>query len=477
MTILDRLRPYRAIVIALCDALLINLAIAAAYWLRYIDQRIVPLDEFNYVPYSEYVPWALFLTVALLLTFKYDGLYSARRGASWLDRVVTVFNGTLIGIAAMVVAFFFYRPTFYSRLMFGFAGVFIVIVLALFRLALGFVLARLRRRGLGVERLLIVGVGERGRALMRTIVARPELGYRVIGFLDDDPALQSTAIGRFPALGPTSNLPRVLNECKPDEVIVALPADRHQQILSILDECEKHKARVKIVPDLFELSLNRVAVDDINGIPLIGVRDVSIRGWNYAVKRGIDIVFSLIGLIVTAPLFLLIALAIKLDSPGPVFLKQVRVGRGGKPFVCYKFRSMREGADNEVQQLTELNEASGPIFKIKNDPRRTRIGRFLRRTSLDELPQAFNVLRGEMSLVGPRPPLPREAAQYEEWHKKRLEVAPGMSGLWQVSGRSLLTFDEMVMLDLFYIENWSLALDLKILLRTVPSVLLADGAY
>ncbi|MCA1552945.1 MAG: sugar transferase, partial [Chloroflexi bacterium] len=394
---------------------------------------------------------------------------------SWLDRAVTIFNGTLIGIAAMVVAFFFYRPAFYSRLMFAYAGVFIVAILSLFRLLLGMVLARLRKRGIGVVKLLIVGASERGRALMRTIVARPELGYRVIGFLDDDPNRQP--IGRFPALGDTARLPDVLYAERPDEVIVALPADRHAQVLAILDDCEKFNARVKIVPDLYEMSLNRVAMDDINGIPLIGVRDVSISGWNFAVKRVMDIVLSVLALVVLSPLLLLIALAIKVDSPGPILFRQTRIGRGGKPFTCYKFRSMREGAEAEVERLAELNEATGPLFKIRNDPRLTRMGRMFRRTSLDELPQVVNVLRGEMSLVGPRPPLPREVVQYEEWHKKRLEVAPGMSGLWQVSGRSLLTFDEMVMLDLFYIENWSLALDLKIMLRTVPSVLLADGAY
>ncbi len=477
MNVLNRLHRYRFAAIILIDALLINLAIGAAYWARYEAEWGAPLEPFNYVAYTEYIPSALFLTIALLLIFRFEGLYTSRRGASWLDRVVTILHGTLIGISAMVVVFFFFRPTFYSRLMFAFGGVFIVIVLAVFRLLLGIALGHLRRSGIGVDRLLIVGAGETGRALMRSIVARPELGYRVIGFLDDDPTRQSTSLGRFAALGPTSRLAKVLSEQKPDEVIVALPAERHAQILSVLDSCEQQKVRVKIVPDLFEMTLSRVALDDINGIPLIGVREVSIRGWNFAVKRAIDMLLSLIGLVITAPIFLLTALAIKLDSPGPVFYEAARIGRGGRPFGMYKFRSMRVGAEAEQEKLAALNEATGPIFKIKNDPRLTRMGRFFRRTSLDELPQLFNVLRGEMSLVGPRPPLPREVAQYEEWHKKRLEVAPGMSGLWQVSGRSLLTFDEMVMLDLFYIENWSLALDLKILLRTVPSVLLANGAY
>lgn len=477
MKTLERLRPYYPLFIALCDALLINGAVAAAYWARYVGKWVVSIDESNFVSYGEYVPASLFLTAALLIIFKFEGLYTSRRGVSWLDRAVTIVQGTLVGIAMLIVVFFLYRPFFYSRLMFAFAGAFIVLVLATFRFVLGVVLGRLRRRGIGVQNLLIVGAGERGLALMRTIVARPELGYRVIGFLDDDPARNTTNLGRFRALGAIQGLPRILSDSRPDEVIVTLSADRHLQILRILNECERHKVRVKVVPDLYEMTLSRVAVDDINGIPLIGVREATIRGWNYAVKRALDIVLCLITAVVLSPVFALAAIAIVLDSPGPVFFKQVRIGRGGKPFICYKFRSMRVGAEKELDRLAELNEATGPMFKMKNDPRLTRMGRFFRRTSLDEFPQIINVLRGDMSLVGPRPPLPQEAAQYEEWHKKRLEVAPGMSGLWQVSGRSLLTFDEMVMLDLFYIENWSLSLDLKIMLRTVPSVLLADGAY
>jgi lipopolysaccharide/colanic/teichoic acid biosynthesis glycosyltransferase len=173
----------------------------------------------------------------------------------------------------------------------------------------------------------------------------------------------------------------------------------------------------------------------------------------------------------------LIVLAIKLDSPGPVLFRQTRVGKGGKPFILYKFRSMAIGAEEQKDLLRDLNEADGPIFKIKADPRRTRMGRWLRRLSLDELPQFYNVLRGDMSIIGPRPPLPEEVAEYQPWHMRRLEIAPGITGLWQVSGRSELPFDEMALLDIYYVEQWSPALDLKILLRTIPTVLFGDGAY
>ena len=217
--------------------------------------------------------------------------------------------------------------------------------------------------------------------------------------------------------------------------------------------------------------------ESLNGIPLISIKQTSLTGLNRAIKRATDLVLAGLGIILLSPIWLLIALAIKLDSPGPVLFRQPRAGRYGKPFTVYKFRSMRQDAETELEKLRNLNEAAGPMFKIKDDPRRTRVGRFIRQTSLDELPQLINVLRGEMSLVGPRPALLEEVAQYRDWHRKRLEVQPGITGLWQVSGRSDLSFDEMVMLDIYYGENWSLGLDFSILLRTVPQVFLGDGAY
>jgi exopolysaccharide biosynthesis polyprenyl glycosylphosphotransferase len=235
--------------------------------------------------------------------------------------------------------------------------------------------------------------------------------------------------------------------------------------------------RAQVVPDLFQLTKNQMKVEDLNGIPLISTREVSIRGWNLVVKRIFDTALSLLMLIVGAPVWLLTILAIRIDSPGPIFYTQRRVGRHGKLFNCYKFRSMVVGAEEMQTDFEALNEASGPLFKLRNDPRRTRVGRFLRRYSLDELPQLVNVLRGEMSLVGPRPNLPEEVNQYQEWHKRRLSVSPGITGLWQVSGRSDLTFDEMVLLDIYYVENWNLFLDMSILLRSVPAVIRARGAY
>jgi exopolysaccharide biosynthesis polyprenyl glycosylphosphotransferase len=312
---------------------------------------------------------------------------------------------------------------------------------------------------------------------MRNIVAQSNLGYHVVGFVDDKPEKGNRDLGRFKGLGSTENIPDIIQKHKVDVVIITLPWLYHRKILSIMAQCERARVTVKIVPDLFQMSLSSVDVDDLSGIPLIGIRPVSIKGWNLAIKRGFDFLFASLALLLLSPIMLVTALLVRLESPGPVVFRQTRIGRGGRPFTVFKFRSMHEGAEQEQQMLADLNEASGPLFKIREDPRRTKLGTFLRRTSLDELPQFYNVLKGDMSLIGPRPALPSEVERYQEWHKKRLEASPGITGLWQVSGRSELSFDEMVLLDIYYIENWSLGLDLRISLMTIPALILGTGAY
>jgi exopolysaccharide biosynthesis polyprenyl glycosylphosphotransferase len=473
----ERYRRLVSLALALTDVVLINLAFAAAYWLRYDLQWFRAVDPAYDAPYSTYVPFALVLTALLLIIYKLGGVYDQRRGASWFDEFYAIVSGTTVGIVVMIVAALFYQPLLPSRLIFLYAAILISTILGLSRWAKNTILGQLRRRGIGVDRVLIVGAGEVGRRLMRNIVAQPELGYRVIGFVDDDPEKNSTDIGRFKALGGSDNLLHVVQEEAIDEVIITLPWMYHRKILGIMRQCEREQVRARIVPDLFQLALSRVDIEDLGGIPIIGVKAISITGWNLAFKRASDIILSLAGLILLSPLMLLISVAIKLDSPGPVLFKQIRVGKEGHRFVCYKFRSMRQGAEEERPQLAERDEAVGPIFKIRHDPRCTRLGRFLRRTSMDEFPQLYNVLRGEMSLVGPRPAIPSEVEQYQEWHRRRLEISPGMTGLWQVSGRSQLTFDEMCLLDIYYLENWAPLLDLKIALKTIPAVLAGRGAY
>jgi len=463
----------------LSDIVLINLAFALAYWIRYELQWIRAVDEANYVPYVEYLPVSLLLTAVLLIAYKLDGVYEFPRGRSWLAESYRIVRGTTTGIIIMVVGLFFYRPYFFSRLIFIYAFVLIIFFLSFARLVKNLILAQLRERGIGVRRALIVGAGEVGRMVMRTIVAQPELGYHIVGFIDDDPEKGNSEIGRFKGLGSVDNLRNLLQseEHNVEEVLITLPWMYHRKIISIMAQCERQNITARLVPDIFQMSLSRVEIEDLNGIPLIGIREIAFSRWGLVLKRAIDVVASSLGLVALSPLLSLVALAIKLDSPGPVLFRQVRVGKNGKHFVLYKFRSMHEGAEQEQEKLAELNEATGPLFKIRDDPRLTRVGRIIRRMSIDELPQLYNVLRGEMSLVGPRPPIPKEVEAYQDWHKKRLEISPGLTGLWQVSGRSDLTFDEMVLLDIYYIENWSPALDTIITLRTIPRVLFGNGAY
>jgi lipopolysaccharide/colanic/teichoic acid biosynthesis glycosyltransferase len=420
------------------DIILINIAFAIAYWIRYGLQWLRAVDPANLVSFSEFIPFALILTGLLILVYRREGLYRLRQGTSWLDEVYAIVNGTTTGIVIMVVLVFISRRSFYSRLIFFYAGAVIVMLLSLVRLVKGIWVQYMRQRGIGVARAII---------------------------------------GRFKGLGSLDNLAHLVQDEAIDEVIITLPWQYHRKIMAIMAQCERENVRARIVPDLFQMTLSRMSVTEMSGIPLIGVKEARIGGITLLIKRGVDVAFSLLVLFFAAPLMGLIALTIKLNSPGPVFFRQERMGKGGQPFTLYKFRSMTLGAEEQKELLRDLNQADGPIFKIKEDPRVTRVGRWLRRFSLDELPQFYNVLRGDMSLIGPRPPLPEEVAQYQPWHMRRLEIAPGITGLWQISGRSELPFDEMALLDIYYVEQWSPALDLKILLRTIPSVIFGDGAY
>ncbi len=479
--ILERLfgRPgsrLSTLVMVLLDVVFINAAFIVAYWLRYEVEFGGTVEEANFVPLSAFLPVQVSLTLITILVFLTEGLYRGPRRPSWPNQLSIIIRGTIIAVAVLIVIVFIFRPYFFSRLIFAQAWALMVVFLGLARLLEDGLRGMLRRRGIGVVRLLLVGAGDVGRAIMQSLVAQPGLGYDVVGFVDDDrEKLQD--IGRFKALGATADIPRLVSELAVDEVIITLPWLSHGKVLVIMSHCQKRGVQVKVVPDLFQISMNQVDIDELNGIPLIGLREPSLQVTSQLVKRGIDILVSLTSLIVLSPVVAATALAFVIDSPGPVIFSQIRLGQGGRTFTLYKFRSMRTGADEEKDRLRQVTETNGVTFKLKVDPRRTRVGRLIRRTSLDELPQFYNVLRGEMSLVGPRPAIPSEVEHYEDWHRKRMLVKPGLTGLWQVMGRSELPFEEMVMLDVFYIENWSLPMDLKILLRTVPSVLSGRGAY
>jgi exopolysaccharide biosynthesis polyprenyl glycosylphosphotransferase len=461
--------------IVISDILLINLSMVLGYWMRYEWQWFRDISYHH--PLSTYLPFSLLFTVLMLLAFRMDQVYQQWPGRQWLDQVYRIINATAKAVVVMLAITFVMQPLQYSRLLLIEAGIIAVILLATARAVQNGIIGRLHMKGIGVNRIVIVGAGEVGRTVMRTVVAQPGLGYQIVGFVDDNPEKGETDIGRFEALGPVKNLPGLIDEKEIDEVIITLPWMYHRKIMNIVRTCERRDVSAYIVPDLFQMSLSRVNVGDLGGVPLVGVQEVGFGKKVRLIKRGVDIVGSLALLTVGAPVLGMIALAVTLDSSGPIIFCQTRVGAKGKLFEMYKFRSMYEGAEKKLEELLDKNEVEGPLFKMKDDPRVTRVGRILRRSSLDELPQLWNVLRGEMSLVGPRPPLPSEVSRYMEWHKKRLDVRPGMTGLWQVRGRSLLSFDEQALLDIYYIENWSLWLDFKIMLRTIPEILFGNGAY
>jgi exopolysaccharide biosynthesis polyprenyl glycosylphosphotransferase len=328
------------------------------------------------------------------------------------------------------------------------------------------------------QRTVVVGSGMVAERLAERLEQHGEFGLDPIGLVDDDVHTLDD-IQRLPKLGALGQLDRVLDTCNVDRVIIAFSRASHQQLLSCIRTCRDHRVAVDVVPRLFELLDGVQAGTAIGGVPLLSLGVKPLSRSSRVAKRALDVVGSAFLIVILSPLLLAIALAIKLDSRGPVAFKQVRVGRRQKPFRVIKFRSMYKDADERKKQFEAENDAAdGVMFKIKRDPRVTRVGSIIRRTSMDELPQLFNVLKGDMSLVGPRPLILEEAKHAtQNWHARRLDLRPGITGLWQVSGRSDLPFQEMIRFDYQYVSGWSLARDVEILLATIPVVLSRRGAY
>ncbi len=459
------------------DLVLIIVAFVLAYWLRYRLQWFLTVDPANQTDLITYIPFGLALVFLLFCSFQFSRVYSYRRDRIWLEEVYAIASATTIGVVVLIILNLAFGQLSFSRLIFLYTAVLVTLLLGISRAVIYALRGYLRNRGFGLERVVLVGVGDVGLMVMRTIAARPSLGYELVGFLDDNPAKNQTDIGRFQALGPLNNFRDILQNHGIDTAIICLPWKSHRTVAHMLYVCEQSGIKAQIVPNFFQLTKNQMQVERLDSIPLITTRSVSIAGWNLFIKRALDVTVATAILIVGLPFAALISLAIYCSSPGPIVYSQTRIGRNGQPFKIYKFRSMIADAEAQLDKMADLNEASGPLFKMRDDPRRTPLGRILRRFSMDELPNLINVLRGEMSLVGPRPNVPEEVAQYKDWHRKRLSVSPGMTGMWQVSGRSDLTFDEMVLLDIYYAENWSLTLDLGIMMRTIPKVLGGEGAY
>jgi exopolysaccharide biosynthesis polyprenyl glycosylphosphotransferase len=323
------------------------------------------------------------------------------------------------------------------------------------------------------RRALMVGSETQIAAVASALAGLARTRVEIVGYISPSPGVE----GGFCCLGQLEDLARVVTSERVQEVIIADPDFHREHAIELVDHCHGTGVTVHVAPSTMEVLLDRAQFVPGQSVPLFRLRPPVFEGIDYALKRMVDVTLSTLGLIVLTPLMLAIAVAIKLSSGGSVIYRSSRPGIAGKPFSCFKFRTMREHADQLQVALEPLNEKSGALFKIRCDPRLTPLGRFLRRFSLDELPQLVNVIRGEMSLVGPRPLPMRDFERLEEWHKKRYLVLPGITGLWQVSGRSELDFDDLVRLDFLYLERWSVLLDLSILLKTIPAVLSRRGAF
>jgi len=416
--------------------------------------------------------WVSFMALA--------GLYDLDKVSWGLSDAGRIARSLSLGVVFLILTTYMAKLPGLSRAWTLYAWVLAILFVVSARAITAMLLSLAHRRGHLLQRTLVVGSNAESSDIIRVLRQNPEAGLVPIGCLASSQAeklgLEYCSAG-LPMLGTAREIAQIVVAEKAECVIIASSAFDHDVLARIIAELRAVDVDVHISSGLFEVLTSRVVVNEIAGVPLITVKGISLSKGNLLVKRVFDLVVAGLIVLIGMPVWVAIMLAIKLTSPGPIFYGQNRVGRSGEHFEMLKFRSMFSDAEERLEELTAANEASGPLFKMKDDPRVTSVGKWLRKFSVDEFPQLINVLKGEMSLVGPRPPLPREVERYTTRDWRRLEVVPGMTGLWQVSGRSSLTFDEMIALDLFYIENWSVALDITLMYRTIPAVLFARGAY
>jgi exopolysaccharide biosynthesis polyprenyl glycosylphosphotransferase len=458
-------RVARALSLLALDLAALFLAILTALALKAAARDVFDLSvAFNQT--KDYVSFA-FLVTALL--FAKAGLYSDRAVRPGLSSIVAgLFQVTVVVALYAVVS----GQTFSSYYIFYGSLFFAVAYVSTFRYAYEAVTGKVLRAAGYQRRAVLVGTGEHIEDVAHALAAGDE-GINVIGFVSLRPRPDNGLI----SLGTLEDLGDVVVAHRVDEVIIADPDFPQREAVELVDQCHQHGVVVRIAPSTMEILVHRAEFVPGQSVPLFELKPPVFEGFDYALKRSFDLVGSMVITLLLSPLLLACALAIKLTSRGPVIYRSLRPGIGGAPFACLKFRTMYRDADDHQPALEQHNEATGALFKIRDDPRVTPVGRALRRFSIDELPQLFNVIRGDMSLVGPRPLPQRDYDRLEGWHKKRYLVLPGITGLWQVSGRADLDFDDLVRLDFLYLERWSVFLDLSILIKTVPAVLSRRGAF
>ncbi len=456
------------------DTASIILSFIIAYFIRQSLSGIPPFHN-PLFPFSTYINLLAILVPIFWGAFFFLGLYQPVRAGQYLKETISVLKSATLGILLFFAFSFSLKLGYVSRSFLSLFWLTTILLVSCIRIGLRNFLRLLRLKGYNYRTVLVVGCGEMAKKVSDTLKNHPELGFRILGFIDEDAPGGTSR--KVESMGKIDELPEILHNHVVDEVVFAVPLEVCNKMTDSIRLCEIEGVKVRIVADLFERTLARAKADDLDGTPLISLETGPAQEMALVIKRGMDIVISLLAIMLLTPLFVLIAVLIKIDSPGSIFFAQERVGQNGRRIKLLKFRSMQKNAEQMREKLQELSEVSGPVFKMKKDPRVTKIGQFLRKYSLDELPQLINVLKGEMSLVGPRPPLPAEVTQYKNWQRRRLSMKPGITCIWQVNGRSNVPFEKWMEMDLEYIDNWSLGLDIKILLKTIPVVLTGKGSY
>jgi len=456
------------------DMAMLGVAFPIAYYLRdHVLGGPGKVLHDGLYPLSTY--WPLFAASILVwqLSAWTSGLYGTYRTQGIATELFRLARAFFLLAVIMAAGQFVWKQRELSRLFFGLYYAVAFALLVANRIMVRVAAHAARRRGYNTRAFAVVGSGEMAEGVVDAVAAHKEWGYTFAGYVLEEGA---SAPPGARVLGRLSDIGDILEAHVLDEVIFGVPRERLDEIDRALSLCEEQGVGVKVLLNFFPSRISKMMLEEVEGIPILAFASAPSEGAPLVGKRLFDLAVSSLVLLLLAPALLALAVAIKLDSPGPVFFRQRRIGLNGREFWLYKFRSMCQDAESRLAQIRERNEMDGPVFKMRADPRVTRVGRFLRKTSLDEFPQFWNVLRGEMSVVGPRPPIPAEVKLYKRWQRRRLSVKPGITCTWQVSGRNEIDFAQWMELDLHYIDNWSLWHDLKIVLRTIPAVILGRGA-
>ena len=462
----------------LVDIVIVQASLALGMRLRFllpIGADLMPI----WVPEYVYVPTPLFhLAVGTIwaISLALGFAYMPRKVVYWFEEFQRIFLSHTVAALALAGLLYIVKLDL-SRLTFGYFYLLALVGLVGYRFTLRAWARMQRSQGIGVTRVLVIGKGKLGEDILRQLSRQHWTEFKVVGFLDDNVSLSRSPLDEYPVLGTLDDAMTVIPQHEIDEVIFALPLHAHVRLANIVVRLQELPVRIHVVPDYFDLAFHAATIENIGGIPLIGLRDPAIDGFQRFGKRLMDLVLASVGLLLVWPLMMIVAIAIKSEDGGPILYSSKRVGENGRLFYMHKFRSMVVDAEKLQQLVSQIDESGNLIFKHVSDPRVTKIGRIIRRTSIDELPQLFNVLKGEMSLVGPRPELPWMVDLYEPWQRKRFSVPQGITGWWQVNGRSENPMHLHTDQDLYYIQHYSLWLDIQILWRTFSVVFRGRGAF